>query len=93
MCPPHAAVPAAAEPSADLQSWEGVRALVHPAVLESFWVGVAVLLVALALDGASRAVAKRALREQARERGVTVRTLLRESPDPTVTTVLSTSQA
>ena len=67
--------------------WEGVRALVNPAVLENFWVGVAVLLVALTLDGASRIVAKRALSEQARQRGVTVRTQLRESPDPTVTTV------
>jgi Co/Zn/Cd efflux system component len=43
--------------------------------------------VALVLDGASRTVAGRALRTQARERGVDVRTLLRESPDPTVTTV------
>jgi cation diffusion facilitator family transporter len=67
--------------------WEGVRALVHPTALENFWVGVAVLLVALTLDGASRMVAQRALREQARQRRVTVRTLLRESPDPTVTTV------
>ena len=67
--------------------WEGIRALVNPAALEAFWVGVAVLLVALVLDGASRTVAIRALREQARQRGVTVRTLLRESPDPTVTTV------
>ena len=67
--------------------WEGIRAVVNPAVLEEFWVGVAVLLVALTLDGASRIVASRALREQAGQRGVTVRTLLRESPDPTVTTV------
>jgi cation diffusion facilitator family transporter len=37
--------------------WEGVRALVHPAPLEEFWVGVAVLLVALTLDGASRTIA------------------------------------
>jgi cation diffusion facilitator family transporter len=67
--------------------WEGVRALVNPAALEDFWVGVAVLLVAVTLDGASRTVAIRALRVQARQRGVTVRALLRESPDPTVTTV------
>jgi cation diffusion facilitator family transporter len=67
--------------------WEGVRALVHPPGLDDFWVGVAVLLVALALDGASRSIAGRALRAQAIRRGVTVRTLLRESPDPTVTTV------
>src|SRR4051812_22228378 len=67
--------------------WEGVRALVNPVPLEDFWVGVAVLLVAIALDSASRTVAIRTLRAQARQRGVTVKTLLRESPDPTVTTV------
>ena len=67
--------------------WEGIRALIQPPELEAFWVGVAVLLVALALDGTSRTVAIRALRTQARQRGVDVRTLLRESPDPTVTTV------
>jgi cation diffusion facilitator family transporter len=67
--------------------WEGVRALVHPPGLEDFWVGVAVLLVALTLDGTSRTVAVRTLRAQARRRGVAVKTLLRESPDPTVTTV------
>lgn len=67
--------------------WEGIRALVHPPELDDFWVGVGVLLVALVLDGASRTVAVRALRTQARAREVDVRTLLRESPDPTVTTV------
>src|SRR3954452_13160749 len=67
--------------------WEGLRALVHPPELDDFWVGVAVLLVALALDGASRTVAGRALRTPARARAVDVRTLLRKSPDPTVTTV------
>jgi cation diffusion facilitator family transporter len=70
-----------------LSIWEGIRALIQPPELEAFWVGVAVLLVALALDGTSRTVAIRALRTQARQRGVDVRTLLRESPDPTVTTV------
>jgi cation diffusion facilitator family transporter len=67
--------------------WEGIRALVHPPELDDFWVGVGVLLVALVLDGASRTVAGRALRTQARAREVDARTLLRESPDPTVTTV------
>jgi cation diffusion facilitator family transporter len=66
---------------------EGIRALVNPPPLEDLWVGVAVLLVALTLDGASRTVALRTLRKQASERGVTVKTLLRESSDPTVTTV------
>jgi cation diffusion facilitator family transporter len=67
--------------------WDGIRALVHPPELEAFWVGVAVLVIALVLDGASRAVALRQLRRQAARREQTVPELLRESPDPTVITV------
>jgi cation diffusion facilitator family transporter len=67
--------------------WDGIRALVHPPELEAFWVGVAVLVVALVLDGMSRVVALRQLRVQAARRRQSVRELLRESPDPTVVTV------
>jgi cation diffusion facilitator family transporter len=67
--------------------WEGVRALIEPRALETFWVGVAVLLIALTLDGLSRTVAVRQLRREAAARGITVRELLRESPDPTVVTI------
>jgi cation diffusion facilitator family transporter len=70
-----------------LSVWEGVRALIEPPPLEAFWVGAAVLVIALVLDSVSRTVALRQLRRQAAERGVTVRQLLRESPDPTVVTV------
>jgi cation diffusion facilitator family transporter len=70
-----------------LSVWEGVRALIEPPPLDAFWVGVAVLVIALTLDSVSRTVALRQLRRQAAERGVTVRELLRESPDPTVVTV------
>jgi cation diffusion facilitator family transporter len=70
-----------------LSVWEGVNALINPPPLEAFWVGVAVLVIALTLDSVSRAVALRQLRAQAAQRGVTVRALLRESPDPTVVTV------
>jgi cation diffusion facilitator family transporter len=70
-----------------LSIWEGITALVHPRPLEDFWVGVAVLVVALVLDGLSRLVAVRTLRRQAMRRSVSVRQLLRESPDPTVVTV------
>jgi cation diffusion facilitator family transporter len=70
-----------------LSVWEGVNALIDPRPLEAFWVGVAVLVIALVLDSVSRTVALRQLRRQAAERGVTVRELLRESPDPTVVTV------
>jgi hypothetical protein len=44
-------------------------------------------VIALALDSVSRVVALRQLRAQAAERGVTVRQLLRDSPDPTVVTI------
>lgn len=67
--------------------WEGIKALLHPPELEAFWVGVGVLVVALVLDGLSRTVAVRSLRSQAQRRGVSRRTLLRESADPTVPTV------
>jgi cation diffusion facilitator family transporter len=67
--------------------WDGIRALVHPHALEAFWVGVAVLVVAIVLDGMSRVVALRQLRVQAARRGLSIRELLRESPDPTVVTI------
>jgi cation diffusion facilitator family transporter len=70
-----------------LSIWEGIDALLHPPELETFWVGVAVLVIALALDGASRTVAVRGLRKQAADREVSVRQLLRETPDPTIVTI------
>jgi cation diffusion facilitator family transporter len=70
-----------------LSVWQGVNALIAPPPLETFWVGVAVLVTALVLDSVSRAVALRQLRRQAAERGVTMRQLLLESPDPTVVTI------
>src|SRR4051794_26642214 len=48
-----------------LSIWEGIDALLHPPELATFWVGVAVLVIALVLDGASRTVAVRGLRKQA----------------------------
>jgi cation diffusion facilitator family transporter len=70
-----------------LSVWEGVRALIDPLPLDAFWPGVIVLVIALVLDSVSRTVAIRQLRRQASQRGITVRALLRESPDPTVVTV------
>jgi cation diffusion facilitator family transporter len=67
--------------------WEGIRALIDPLPLEAFWAGVIVLVIALVLDSVSRFVAQRQLRREAAQRGITVRELLRESPDPTVVTV------
>jgi divalent metal cation (Fe/Co/Zn/Cd) transporter len=48
---------------------------------------VAVLVVAITLDALSRTVALRQLRGQAARRGVSVRQVVRETPDPTVVTV------
>jgi cation diffusion facilitator family transporter len=67
--------------------WEGINALVEPRQLDYFWVGVGVLVVALVLDGLSRVVALRQLRSEAQRRAISIRTLLRESPDPALTTV------
>jgi cation diffusion facilitator family transporter len=67
--------------------WDGIRALLHPPELEAFWVGVGVLVVAIVFDGLSRVVALRQLRVQAERRGLSVRELLSESPDPTVVTI------
>jgi cation diffusion facilitator family transporter len=67
--------------------WEGINALIHPPEIVSFWIGAGVLVIAILLDGTSRIIAQHTLREQARRRQTTVRDLLRESPDPTVTTV------
>jgi cation diffusion facilitator family transporter len=67
--------------------WDGIHALVHPPRLEAFWAGVAVLLIALVLDGTSRVVAGRQLRVQAARRALPLREFLRESADPTVVTV------
>lgn len=67
--------------------YEGVRALIAPVELEAFWIGVAVLIIAIVLDGASRLVAVRNLRRQADRRGMPLRQMLAESADPTLTTV------
>jgi cation diffusion facilitator family transporter len=67
--------------------WEGINALLHPPELEAFWAGVAVLTIAIVLDGISRTVAVRELRGRAARNGMPLRRLLSESTDPTVTTV------
>ncbi|HEY2949126.1 MAG TPA: cation diffusion facilitator family transporter [Micromonosporaceae bacterium] len=66
---------------------EGVRQLQHPRGLTAAGVGYAVLAVSLVLDGASWRTAYRQLRGESRGRGLTLRTYIRRSSDPTATTV------
>ena len=67
--------------------WEGVRQLQHPRELEAIGVGYAVLAVSLVLDATSWRTAYRQLRSESRGRGLSLRTYLRRSSDPTATTV------
>ena len=67
--------------------WQGVNALLHPPEIEAFWVGVAVLVISIALDGSSRVVAGREVRSRAARRSISLRQYLGETSDPTVTTV------
>ena len=67
--------------------WQGISELLEPTGVEAFWVGVAVLVIALVLDGSSRAVASREVRRRAKARGLSVSEYVRESADPTLTTV------
>jgi cation diffusion facilitator family transporter len=67
--------------------WDGIRALIHPPKLEAFWVGVAVLVIALVLDSASRFVASRRLHAEAERTQQSLREVLRETADLTVVTV------
>ena len=60
---------------------QGLRALIHPAALETSGSASRAARGA-ALDGASRTSPLRALREQARQRGLTFRTLLAREPGP-----------
>ena len=67
--------------------WHGVQSLLDPEPLDSFWVGAAVLTIALVLDSSSRFVAGREVRRRAKARALSVRGYVRESADPTLTTV------
>jgi cation diffusion facilitator family transporter len=67
--------------------WHGIQSLLDPEELSDFWIGAAVLVIALALDSISRVVASRRLKAQAERRGLTTREMIAESADPTLITV------
>jgi cation diffusion facilitator family transporter len=66
---------------------EGAQALRHPRPVESFWVGVGVLLVSMVLEGVSWRTARAQLRDEARLRGRSLAEHLQLASDPTAPTV------
>jgi cation diffusion facilitator family transporter len=67
--------------------WRGLQELIDPGGVEAFWIGVAVLVISLVLDGTSRAIASAEVKRRAKARGISLREYVRESADPTITTV------
>ncbi len=67
--------------------WDGVRQLQHPHELGDVVVGYVVLAVSFLLDATSWRTAYRQLRGESRGRGLTLRSYLRRTSDPTATTV------
>jgi cation diffusion facilitator family transporter len=66
---------------------EGVQSLRHPREVESFWVGIGVLVVSMVLEAFSWRTARAQLREEARARGRSLAEHLERSSDPTAPTV------
>jgi cation diffusion facilitator family transporter len=67
--------------------WDGIRQLQHPRELTAVELGYAVLAASLVLDSTSWRTAYRQLRGESRGRGLSLRSYLRRSSDPTATTV------
>jgi cation diffusion facilitator family transporter len=67
--------------------WRGFQELLDPSGVDAFWIGVVVLVISLVLDGTSRAIASAEVKRRAVARDLTVRAYVRESADPTITTV------
>ncbi|HKS98676.1 MAG TPA: cation diffusion facilitator family transporter [Rugosimonospora sp.] len=66
---------------------EGIQSLRHPHPVESFWVGIAVLVVSMGLEAVSWRTARAQLRDEARARGRSLAEHMRRASDPTAPTV------
>jgi cation diffusion facilitator family transporter len=66
---------------------EGVRALLFPEPLESPWLGIGVIVIAMGFEGYSWSVARRQLRTDASRRSRSVAQHLVRTSDPSATTV------
>lgn len=68
--------------------YEGAEKVAHPHPIESIWVNVVILFVAILLEGASLVVAMREVRREAKRRGWSVLETIRRHRDPTIFAVV-----
>ena len=68
--------------------YEGVEKVAHPRAIESAWVNVLILILAILLEGSSLTVALRQVRGEAKRRKLSVAETIRQHRDPTVFAVV-----
>ncbi|MEI5688695.1 MULTISPECIES: cation diffusion facilitator family transporter [Sphingomonas] len=68
--------------------YEGAEKVAHPEPIESAWVNVVILLIAILLEGSSLAVALRQVRSEAKRRALGMMETIRQHRDPTVFAVV-----
>ena len=68
--------------------YEGAEKVAHPEPIESAWVNVVILIVAIVLEGSSLMVALRQVRKEAKRRNLGMMETIRQNRDPTVFAVV-----
>lgn len=68
--------------------YEGAEKVVHPTSIQSAWVNIVILLVAIALEGSSLGVALGEVRTEAKRRGLGMWETIRTHRDPTIFAVV-----
>lgn len=68
--------------------YEGAEKVAHPEPIESAWVNVVILIVAIVLEGSSLTVALRQVRKEAKRRNLGMMETIRQNRDPTVFAVV-----
>lgn len=68
--------------------YEGAEKVAYPEPIESAWVNVVILIVAIVLEGSSLMVALRQVRKEAKRRNLGMMETIRQNRDPTVFAVV-----
>ncbi|MFK4870466.1 cation diffusion facilitator family transporter [Novosphingobium sp. ZW T3_23] len=68
--------------------YEGAEKVAHPTRIESAWVNILILVIAIGLEGSSLAVALREVRAEAARRGLGMLKTLQNHRDPTIFAVV-----